>query len=373
MNQFKERLSQYLLAMQAELFPNLQVYLGKTTPREHQLIQILEVIRIEEFCSYNGLGDVGRPLCDRAAIARSFVAKAVYRIATTELLIEHLKANRMVRRICGFEHPRQIPSESTFSRAFAEFSETELPNRVHAAFIEERFDKHLFGHIARDSTAVAAREKGTFKEKVKVDEPPKKRGRPKKGEVRENAAPVEESMLQKQLKMSKDELLKSVPTACDVGTKIDSKGNKISWRGYKLHIDTADGRIPVAAILSSASTHDSQVAIPLSTLSTERVTYCYELMDSAYDSGLIRYNSHEKGHVPLIDHNKRRGEKIKFDPPDAQRYKTRTIAEQVNGRLKDEFGLLNIWVKKPKKVFCHMMFSVLTLAGDEFLRFMSTA
>lgn len=373
MNQFKDKLSQYWRAMQAGLFPDLHLYLGQTTTREHHLIQILEVVRIEEFCGGNGFVSVGRPQCDRAAIARSFVAKAIYRIPTTELLIEHLKSNRVMRRICGFEHPRQIPSESTYSRAFSEFAETDLPNRVHAAFVESRFAGHLFGHIARDSTAAAAREKGEFKTKVKKEEAPKKRGRPKKSEVLENAVPAEESMLQKQLKMSKAELLKSVPKVCDVGSKVDSKGNKISWKGYKLHLDVADGRMPISAILSSASTHDSQVAIPLSKLSIERVTYCYELMDSAYDSGLIRLNSHNQGHVPLIDHNKRRGEKIKFDPPDAQRYKTRTIVEQVNGRLKDEFGLLNIWVKKPKKVFCHMMFSVLALAGDEFLRFMSTA
>jgi hypothetical protein len=29
------------------------------------------------------------------------------------------------------------------------------------------------------------------------------------------------------------------------------------WRGYKLHLSTIDGDIPVSAILTSASTHDS--------------------------------------------------------------------------------------------------------------------
>ncbi len=40
-----------------------------------------------------------------------------------------------------------------------------------------------------------------------------------------------------------------------------SKGYKHSWTGYKLHIDVADGQIPVACLLTSASVHDSQVAI----------------------------------------------------------------------------------------------------------------
>ena len=370
MNQFKERLSQYWDAIQGGLFPRLEVHFGKPTPRQQHLIQILEVVRVEEHCGYNSFDSIGRPQCDRAAIARSFVAKAIYQIATTELLIEHLKADRILRCICGFENPGQVPSASTYSRAFEEFAESELPNRVHAALIQEQFADHLFGHIARDSTTVASREEALVKPKVKKEKPHKKRGRPRKDEPRKEPEPIEESMIKKQLTMGQAELLKSIPTQCDIGTKMDSKGYKMSWKGFKLHIDTADGRIPIAALLSSASTHDSQVAIPLSRLSSARASYCYELMDAAYDCSLIRNDIRENDHVPLIDSNKRRGKKVEFAPHEAQRYKTRTIAEQVNARLKDEFGLLNIRVKKHKKVFCHVMFSVLALAGDEFLRFM---
>lgn len=37
----------------------------------------------------------------------------------------------------------------------------------------------------------------------------------------------------------------------------------VDWNGYKLHIDTADCGIPVSALLTSASMHDSLAAIPL--------------------------------------------------------------------------------------------------------------
>ena len=47
---------------------------------------------------------------------------------------------------------------------------------------------------------------------------------------------------------------------------------KESWIGYKLHLDCIDGDIPVSAILSSASLHDSQAAIPLSQMSYQRLT-----------------------------------------------------------------------------------------------------
>lgn len=58
-------------------------------------------------------------------------------------------------------------------------------------------------------------------------------------------------------------MIADIPTECDVGTKKNSKGYKTSWIGYKLHIDAADGGIPVSCLLTSASVHDSQVAIPL--------------------------------------------------------------------------------------------------------------
>ena len=85
--------------------------------------------------------------------------------------------------------------------------------------------------------------------------------------------------------MSKQAMLDDLPTDCDVGTKTNSKGYKETWIGYKLHIDVADGQVPISCILTSASLHDSQVAIPLATLSAERTTSLYDLMDAAYDAG----------------------------------------------------------------------------------------
>ena len=61
-----------------------------------------------------------------------------------------------------------------------------------------------------------------------------------------------------------------MPTACDVGSKKNSKGYKETWIGYKLHLDVACGQIPVSCVLTSASVHDSQVAIPLMTMTPAR-------------------------------------------------------------------------------------------------------
>ena len=45
-----------------------------------------------------------------------------------------------------------------------------------------------------------------------------------------------------------------------------------------MHLDVADGQIPISAVLTSASVHDSQVAIPLATMTAQRVTSLYDVM-----------------------------------------------------------------------------------------------
>ena len=101
-------------------------------------------------------------------------------------------------------------------------------------------------------------------------------------------------------------MLADLPRACDVGSKRNAKGHTTSWIGYKLHVDTADGGIPISCIMTSASTHDSQVAIPLGTLTAGRVENLYDLMDAAYDSIEIWAHSILLGHKPIIDVNPRR-------------------------------------------------------------------
>lgn len=78
-----------------------------------------------------------------------------------------LLATKNLRRICGFIDLGDIPSESTFSRAFTEFSTSELGNRAHDALVKDYLGGELIGHISRDSTAIVDREKPA----KKVQEP----------------------------------------------------------------------------------------------------------------------------------------------------------------------------------------------------------
>ena len=123
-----EAISWIMGTLQRSLFPKLEeCWQAPLTEKEQQLVRILELIRIEKFVPRRASDQrMGRKLREREAIARSFVAKAVYGIAFTRALIEVLNTTPSLRRICGFERVSAIPSESTFSRAFAEFAKSKL-------------------------------------------------------------------------------------------------------------------------------------------------------------------------------------------------------------------------------------------------------
>ena len=178
-----------------------------------------------------------------------FIAKAVYNLETTDLLIQYLHSCKNLRRLCGWEYSGSIPSKSTFSRAFAEFSEGNLTQEIHEAMIKEHMDGKIAGHISKDSTVIEAREKPVKKKECKEQSPKRNRGRPRKGEEISAKAP---KRLDLQPKRSLEENLEDLPNQCDVGAKRNSKGYIETWVGYKLHIDCIDGDIPVSAILTSA-------------------------------------------------------------------------------------------------------------------------
>jgi hypothetical protein len=78
-----DQLMQFVRVLQVALFPMLQEELGPLTEKHRQLVAVLNMIRIEALIA-GSCGGVGRPLKDRRAIARAFVAKAVYNFALAQ-------------------------------------------------------------------------------------------------------------------------------------------------------------------------------------------------------------------------------------------------------------------------------------------------
>lgn len=177
-------------------------------------------------------------------------------------------------------------------------------------------------------------------------------------------------------------MLAGLSTACAIGVKTSSKGHQNYWRGYKLHLDVADGQVPISAVLTGANVHDATVAIPLMTLSAQRVTWLYDVMDSAYDADAILHHSASLNHVPIVQPHPRRNGKSKsilpkvfaskvapeMAPAQQQRYKERTTIERVNARLKDEFGARHVRVRGAAKVFAHLAFGLVALTVDQLLK-----
>ncbi len=120
------------------------------------------------------------------------------------------------------------------------------------------------------------------------------------------------------------------------------------------------------------------------TMTGERVTHLYELMDSAYDADGILAQSQKLNHVPIVAPNQRRGTRKASQLPKVfperpapelswaqqERFKERTMVERVNARLKDEFGGNHLRVRGAVKVMAHLMLGVLVLTVDQWLRLM---
>jgi hypothetical protein len=398
----RQLVTQFAHMLQEDLFPLLQTVTGPLGGQMQLLASVICLAPLGRLLSARR-ASTGRPAKDRTALATAFMAKAILNLPTTRDLISRLRVDEALRQYCGWSTARALPHESKFSRAFAEFALTELPQQLHEAVIAATQHGRLIGHIARDSTAIPARErfpetarqkqeredrqreakkaaKGKRKDRKRAPTTPgvaRQKGRHKRAKAADRGTRIERQRHQKLERM-----LKELPRQCDIGAKKNSKGHEQYWRGYKLHLDVADGQVPVSAVLTSASMHDSQAAIPLMTMTSQRVVHLYELMDSAYDAGQIHAHSRQLNHVPIIAPHPRRGtkkpsqmQKVFPDKPTPQltwaqqeRYKTRTMSERVNARLKDEFGASQIRVRGAAKVMAHLMFGVLALTVDQWLR-----
>ena len=344
--------------LQRQLFPMLVDELGPLGARDRQFVQVVSLLPLGPLLRRYQWKGTGCPPHARAWLLHAFLAKTVYGFATTALLLDALRARPTLRRLCGWDSVGDLPSASTFSRAFARFAHDELPQQLHEVLIQARCGPRLAGHVSRDATAIEVRERPAPKPQP-APLPPRKMGRPRKGEVR---VPVP-TKIEQQKTRSLAENLADLPRACDFGRKAGSKGYFEIWVGYKLHLDVIDGDIPVSALLTSASVHDSQAAIPLAQMTAQRVTSLYDLMDCAYDAPAIREFSRALGHVPLIEPHPQRAAPVLLDPAQRRRFQERTAAERVNSRLKDQYGARTVRVRGPVKVMAHLMFGVLVVSA----------
>jgi hypothetical protein len=371
---FRDNLSKFLSNVHQTLFPQLERDLGELSSDHKTLIAILELVRVEEFIVSTRFND-GRPRKDRAAIARAYIAKIIFKLPHTKQLIKLLKTDKHLRLLCGFDTYQSIPSESKFSRAFKEFAKNSLPEKVHKALIEGVYKDRVIGHVVKDSTPIEAREKHLKKDSAK-------------NRLKAKAAKYKDKKLgklnrrQKQLKeKSLDKMIQELPNQCDKGMKKSAQGYTMIWKGYKLHVAVGDNCIPLAAIVTSASLNDCEVAIPLAVKTNRLVTSLYDLMDAAYDHPEIMEHSFSLGHVPIIDScphssaqkvnkeaEKDRKKLLNFETAEDRRYKARFPSERFNALFKDYYGGRSIFYRGHEKVSCHIMFGILAVSAMTIIK-----
>jgi len=182
--------------------------------------------------------------------------------------------------------------------------------------------------------------------------------------------------------MSTAEMVAELPEARDTGTRRNAKGYRESRRGYRLHMDAADGDIPVSRVLTSASLHDSQAAIPLARMTGERLDHRHGLMDAAHHSREIGLHARMAGRVPIVDASPRRDaalrERLAGEAParrraghvrhDRVRQRRRPGGGRVNPALRDPCGGRHVRVRGHARVACHLFSGVPALTVQQLMR-----
>ena len=382
-------LAQFRNLLQTELFPTIESVVDTLSKPARLLVSVVSMTQLERWVG-NRPCSTGRIPADRVCLASAFLAKAIYNMTQTRQVLVRLQTDSQLRRLCGWGGAGEVPSESTFSRAFAEFARAKVIEQIHAELVRKGLQDQEFDYLARDSTAIESRqllsgEKPKREAPVVRQAPDQKNANKKKKQKRKTGpkgphkrakACERGKRLERQRYMNCKQMIEDLPTACDWGAKRNSEGNDEYWGGYKVHWDVVCrgrfSRIPVSCIITSASVHDSQVALPLMAMSAERVRWNCDLMDSAYDAKIIRQQCAKRGHEAIIKPIKRkRKEPIagadELTAEEKERFKRRTVVEQMNARLKDEFGGRIIYVRGAAKVMTHLMFGILALTVDQLL------
>jgi len=394
------KIAGYWNMFQTYLFPIVEEHVGPLSPTHLRLTGILDLIRIERFVPDGRPwpGQRGRPCKDRKPLARAFVAKIVFKFKYTRQLRDFLLSDIHLRQICGWTTASEIPSEAKFSRAFAEFAESQVPDLVHKELIKKTYEDQLVGHAVIDSTPVEAREGAEKKSKApsknemssysletttsqsdssprstSEKEAPKKRRRKTEKEKAESRSRCEKQVSGE---FTLKEMQADLPTECAYGMKKKPGLSNYVWKGYKLHLASDPLGIPLAAVTTAANVNDHEIMIPLTIMLQERCTHLYQLMDSAYYVKVPLDYIKAKGIVPIVDkkpytkkqkiekeEERKRRKILNWKPAEDIRYQERKQGERPNALMKEYYGAGDVQYKGHTKVACHLMFGVLTLAA----------
>ncbi len=320
-------------------------FFRKPSDREYEFLTYLTICRrllgAEDLAKLDAVNELGRTGYKLMSIFALLSLKLLYSQVTMKQTLELVRGNDNLRQIIGVV---KVPSEATVSRLSGP-TQAIADVEVMMARVRALYSKiigGMVGHLSVDSTTNEAREKPIKgKREAARERQPKKRGRKKKGSPEEAeylaAKALEEEMRARYLAESPEESISRLEKRCSLTAKMNSKGKRQWFVGYKTHIACDDFGVPLAFVVTGACVHDSRVAVPLMKLVRMNFVFLYALMDKGYVSPDIEEYVRRVGAKAIIDRPAYNGVSIPMDPATAQRYKARTTVERTNSELKDGF------------------------------------
>jgi hypothetical protein len=85
--------------IQKQLFPSFEQALDPLTEKEREFIQIITLLDLPAHMKAYRWRGFGRRKKSRLALAKAFIAKSVYKLETTDMLIVHLKGCQNIRQL----------------------------------------------------------------------------------------------------------------------------------------------------------------------------------------------------------------------------------------------------------------------------------
>lgn len=309
---------------------------GQVSPLVAELSAAFEIIDDEPLlAALSAYRWTGRPGWSVRALWRSYLASFVLNHGTTNDLIRRLQDDAELRDLCGFD---ALPSRWTFNRFVSRLSH-------HAELVEQ-----AIGSLAdRLHSALPDFGKG-----VAIDA----------SVVRSWSRPDR----------------KPAPSDPEASWTAKGYGRKEWYWGYKLHLSVdAKYELPISAIVTTASRHDSMELLELVAVGKQRHAWFspeYVTADAGYDSlaiadGLTRViktvpiiairKTKDRKHAPRPD-DPRHFPPIPRDTPEWKAlYSTRQSVERAFSRLKQHRALDSHCRRGLRKVRLHALMSVLTM------------
>ena len=134
--------------LQRQFFPILAEELGPLSAWDEQFCQTVSGLDPGPLLRRFAWLENGRPLQERTWMFHAFLARSIDPFPTTEAL----QTRPRLRHLCGWESAAEVPSATTFSRAFTAFAQGQWSQQIHAEVVRRHVGPKLVDHVSRGAT-----------------------------------------------------------------------------------------------------------------------------------------------------------------------------------------------------------------------------